>query len=319
MRLLRALLVATWSVGAASVFASDHRDAPIISLDTRADLADLYVFRAPADPSRMVFIVTMNHAAGIVSPDTFTPGIAYNVEIYNDDDFKPDVLFTVKFGKPENGLQGLKIKSKGGRDVFQAAGLVGAELDLGSGGRFRSGLFDDPFFFDAVGFHNGTLAPTGRDFYAGTNVNAFVIEVPTAALLRLPQTIIATRAFAKKGASDAVGRPLVSRFFLGEAHIRDLFNKAKLAKQDVFLASIAATLAPHYDPTQAALVADFLIPDVLPVDTAQPTGFFNGRKLDDDVADAMLGQLTNGAITSDGVPANDRSFTTVFPYLAAPH
>jgi len=29
--------------------------------------------------------------------------------------------------------------------------------------------------------------------------------------------------------------------------------------------------------------------------------------------------VTNGALTSDGVNANDNAFSSTFPYLAAPH
>ncbi len=322
MRFPGTVLFATCGVVVALVaapgFAADHRDAPLLQLDTRADLADFFVFQSPADLDRTVLIVTTNPGAGILSPDTFTAGVAYTVEIYNDDDFNPDVVFGVKFGKLQNGFQDVKIKSKGAPDLFQARGPVGSELDLGNGGRFTSGIFDDPFFFDVVAFETGQLQAPGRDFYAGTNVNAFVIEVPTSALTRPSQTTIATRAIAKKGAVDTVGRPLVSRLFL-PLGLRDRFNKTKLAKQDVFLPAITQTLSTYYNPTQAAALADFFIPDVLPIDTAQPTAYFNGRKLDDDVVDLMLVQLTNGALTGDGVGANDAAFQSIFPYLADPH
>ncbi len=300
--------------------ASDHRDAPILQVDTRADLADFYAFQSPADASRTVFIVTTNPAAGILSPDTFSAGVTYNVEVYNDDDFKPDVLFTVKFDKPKNGGQNVKLKSKGGSDLFQARGPVGGDLDLGNGGKFTSGLFDDPFFFDLVGFKTGHLqAAGGKDFFAGTNVSAFVIEVPTVALTRLPRTIIATRARAKKGAVDTIGRPLVSTFFISDPQARNVFNATPLAKQDAFLPVLTQTLASHYSATDAAALADFFIPDVLPIDTAQPSGYFNGRKLEDDVVDVMLAELLQEPAASDGVDANDAAFRGSFPYLALPH
>jgi hypothetical protein len=323
MRMRRTSVLATLplyaALVAAPVSAADHRDAPLLQLDTRADLTDAYAFQSPATPSNTVFVVATNPAAGILSPDTFTAGVSYTVEVYNDDDVKPDVRFTVKFGKPGAGGQGVKVKSKGAPATFQAQGLVGDELDLGGGGRFTAGLFDDPFFFDVVAFETGHLPhATGTDFYAGTNVDAFVIEVPTNALTRPPATVIATRVLAKKGAIDTMGRPLVSRLLVPVGQ-RDLFNRTKLAKQDVFLPIVMQTLASYYPSTQAATLADFFIPDVLPLDTAQPTGFFNGRKLDDDVADAMLALVTDGAITGDGVDANDAAFRTEFPYLADPH
>jgi len=67
-------------------------------------------------------------------------------------------------------------------------------------------------------------------------------------------------------------------------------------------------------PTAQAL-ADFLLPDVLTVDTSSSAGFPNGRGLADDVIDIELGLVTNGAVTSDCV-ANDSVFSNSFPYLA---
>ena len=49
----------------------------------------------------------------------------------------------------------------------------------------RAGLFDDPFFFDLQGFRETTSTGTlsfdnTRDFFAGQNVSAVVIEIPTS-------------------------------------------------------------------------------------------------------------------------------------------
>jgi hypothetical protein len=46
-----------------------------------------------------------------------------------------------------------------------------------------AGLFDDPFFFDLQGFRDtlntGTLSfDSERDFFAGQNLTAVVIEIP---------------------------------------------------------------------------------------------------------------------------------------------
>jgi hypothetical protein len=67
-------------------------------------------------------------------------------------------------------------------------------------------------------------------------------------------------------------------------------------------------------PTAGAL-ADFLLPDILTVDTSSSAGFPNGRRLADDVIDIELGLVTNGAVTTDCV-ANDSAFSGAFPYLA---
>jgi hypothetical protein len=47
--------------------------------------------------------------------------------------------------------------------------------------------------------------------------------------------------------------------------------------------------------------------------------FPNGRALTDDVTDTLLTvACNNGSKISDGVNANDKPFTTTFPYLASP-
>ena len=77
--------------------------------------------------------------------------------------------------------------------------------------------------------------------------------------------------------------------------------------------------ATAYTPTQVTAIANTLLPDVLTFQVGNAGGFLNGRKLSDDVINAEFGLLTNGAVTSDGVDANDRAFSATFPYLAAAH
>ena len=68
--------------------------------------------------------------------------------------------------------------------------------------------------------------------------------------------------------------------------------------------------------------AALLLPDALPVSLAGPTSFatLTGRALSDDAVDVAL-SVTVGieALKSDNVDANDKAFSALFPYLAAPH
>jgi hypothetical protein len=77
--------------------------------------------------------MTMNPVAGVLSPDTFAPGVKYEIEIYNDNDLKRDIVFTVKFGKVANGQQDVQVKAEGTADKQQAQGRVGDVLDRGGG------------------------------------------------------------------------------------------------------------------------------------------------------------------------------------------
>ncbi|MDX1661520.1 MAG: DUF4331 family protein [Gemmatimonadota bacterium] len=71
----------------------------------------------------------------------------------------------------------------------------------------------------------------------------------------------------------------------------------------------------------ASGIADFVLPDVQPVDLSQATAFPNGRKPSDDVitAELMLIFGDNEALNDDHVDGNDKAFLQTFPYLAAPH
>ena len=76
----------------------------------------------------------------------------------------------------------------------------------------------------------------------------------------------------------------------------------------------------------AANLAAILIPDVVTIDFSNPVTFPNGRRLEDDVVDAAVGLVLNrgnvlggGAGVSDGINANDRTFSSTFPYLAPPN
>jgi hypothetical protein len=83
---------------------------------------------------------------------------------------------------------------------------------------------------------------------------------------------------------------------------------------------VVDTLEIFYGPGNptVGVLADILLPDILTVDTSNPAGFLNGRGLADDVIDAELALVTNGAVTTDCV-ANDSAFSDSFPYLAPPN
>ena len=113
-----------------------------------------------------------------------------------------------------------------------------------------------------------------------------------------------------------MGRPAINTVLIPAAK-KDAFN-AGHPKDDVanYRADVIASITGLGNGAQAATLADTLLPDVLTFDTASTAGFLNGRNLSDDVIDAELGLLSNGALTTDFVE-NDTTFLTVFPYLAA--
>lgn len=120
--------------------------------------------------------------------------------------------------------------------------------------------------------------------------------------------------------ADRFGLPAIATVFIPTAK-KDAYNAALPAndRRD-YTADVIAVLTAFGHPDPAAL-AGALLPDIQPINTAQPTGFLNGRRLDDDVITAELGLIfgANAALNDDHVDANDVPFGRTFPYLAPPH
>ena len=101
-----------------TLYASSHREAPLISNDPLADNTDLYVFRSPCDTNNVVLIanyIPFEHPAGGPNYYNFGTGIRYEIHIDNNtatpgDDiiyrftFKqtsedPTTFFNIRLGK----------------------------------------------------------------------------------------------------------------------------------------------------------------------------------------------------------------------------
>ncbi|MDX1522103.1 MAG: DUF4331 family protein [Anaerolineae bacterium] len=311
------------SVNANPTGAADHLDAPAVQNDGRTDINDLYVFRSPTNPDRTVLIMSVNPLAGVQSPTNFRPWASYQFKIDTDGDAKPEEKIAVGFGKVrKNGEQRIRVRFNG-RTV--ARGWTGDTVRLRGGGKLIADVFDDPFFFDLAAFRNGlAFCPpdgdpntgTGADFFAGLNVSAIVLEIPSKKLGG--DNIGVWAAPRVKGKQvDRMGRPAINTVFIS-SDSKDDFNKGQPRNdQRDFRGEVVATLlALGNDQATADALADFLLPDILTVNTADPSGFPNGRGVADDVIDTELGLITGGAVPSDCVDANDVPFPGEFPYLA---
>jgi hypothetical protein len=86
-----------------NVFASSHREAPLIANDPLADNTDLYVFRSPDDPSKVTIIA--NYVPGQLpqgGPNYYQFGenIRYEIHIDNDVNTKgDDIVYRFTFDK----------------------------------------------------------------------------------------------------------------------------------------------------------------------------------------------------------------------------
>lgn len=315
-----------------SARAADHLDAPGATPpggDTRLDINDVYAFQSPSNPDNVVFIVTVSPAAGVIGETTFHPQASYDIKVDTNGNAKENVTFRITFSKANSsGVQRVVLKRvpPRGDTLRLASGQTGQTLAVRGGGQFYAGIFDDPFFFDLDAFR-GT---NGRSFCDGDEVNFFLGLNTLAIVLELPRSTFPDDTIGIWARTllisqiDRMGRPAINTVFIpknpfepNEASQKDRFNKTKpKLDQKRFRGEVEDTLALFYDSGDPTIddLADVLLPDILTVDTSSAAGFLNGRRLADDVIDAELAIVTDGAVPSDCVD-NDSSFSNSFPYL----
>ena len=78
---------------------ADHLDAPLVTLDGRLDINDVYAFQSPSNSENTVLVMTVNPLAGVLSSDTFHPIADYDFKIDNDDDDVEDIVYRLNFSQ----------------------------------------------------------------------------------------------------------------------------------------------------------------------------------------------------------------------------
>ena len=185
----------------ASLQAADHRDAPRIAEDGRADLLDVYAFVNPNN-SNVVFAATVNpFVIGGALQVAFSPDVLYQFKIDNDNDNKEDLVIQAVFtptvpgpqmvtilgpAKPRvRGPQNLQLNEK--RVLNFTGPANGTIITTNNGMRAFAGLRDDPFFIDLIwvlrllGLQPGgpiTSRDGGIDFFEALNASIVAVEVP---------------------------------------------------------------------------------------------------------------------------------------------
>ncbi|HEY7462900.1 MAG TPA: DUF4331 family protein [Candidatus Limnocylindria bacterium] len=335
------------------VDAADHLDAPTVKKDGRIDINDVYVFQG-SNASKTVLVMTVNPAAGILSPTTFRQGASYDFMIDTSGDAIEDFRYQVKFeGVRRNGAQKYAVyrRGHGDRDTLVRGAWTGTNTALAGGGKAFAGLADDPFFFDLARFNTfkatllgggglGDLGglvdctrtnPAPTNFFNGLNGSAIVLEVPDSALGGGTVKVWARTTIKENGMRTQVermGLPTINTVFNHTDATKDAYNRA-LPRNDVAdysddvsgVVELITTLAGTA-PDPAAYgdaIAGALLPDVITYDTTQPANFamLNGRALADDVIDVALTVVANTPL-SDCV-ANDSALRSSFPYVGLPN
>jgi Domain of unknown function (DUF4331) len=321
--------------------------------DPRLDLTELYVFPAPADPTRTVLILNANTFA---EASAFHPDAVYRINIDNDGDTETDMAVSIVFSEPADSRQRATVFLARGEEacspeavgdpIFSDAEVsFGPEPAIAESGpyRFFAGLRSDAFFVDFEGVLNlfdyeggknftvrsGDTKPspwTGTDRLADENVFAMVLELPTSELGGDPAVRVWGRVSVRRGDelvhADRAGHPTVSSFFNTD-DTKEEYNAAEPAQdRQRFMEQFVHVLGHtgDYSPEEAraAIDRDGLLPDMLSFDPSQPPGYPNGRQLTDHVVAHRLAFISKGEIPPDGLePHTD--LLEDFPYLGTPH
>ena len=314
-----ATLALVLAMSCSATFAADHGDDPALRFDTRLDVNDLYAFQSPSNADNTVIIMTVGPAAGVLGPSTFHPSAKFDIIIDNNGDARGDIRYRVRFGNPDtNNSQTVSIERRvrgGGREM--SAGVTGEDINLtGAGGTCHCAIKDDPFFFNLVGFRTFNLAAPANNFFFGLNTMSITLEVPSSSLTGDTSNIgVICRTLRGFSKQDRMGRPAINTVLIPGTR-KSEFNRGNPRRDNMDFRGDVVTnlLALGNDQATADALADFLLPDVLTIDTASTDGFPNGRRLEDDVIDIELGLLTGNAITTDNVD-NDSTFLNTFPYI----
>ena len=169
--------------------AADHLDPPQRTdpsvddtPDRAADLADVYAFYGDGT---VKLILTFAGPVPTTQAATFDPDVRYYINVSNEmPRTRTNFPILIQFGEDltQPGEQyGVRVSNVPGV-TGDITGPVETDL-MQDGVTVRAGLFDDPFFFDLQGFREtrdtGTLSfDSDRDFFAGQNITAVVIEIP---------------------------------------------------------------------------------------------------------------------------------------------
>jgi len=170
--------IAAWS--------ADHLDPPArtdpavdSTPDKPADIADIYAWHTDTS---VIVALTFAGPQATTLPATYDRNVNYQINISNRGSrTDTEIPIEVRFGQAGANQFGVQVSGLPG-----VTGVISGpvETDLFKDGvKVRAGLFDDPFFFDLQGFKDtrssGTLMfDKNRNFFAGQNLTAVVIEIP---------------------------------------------------------------------------------------------------------------------------------------------
>jgi len=198
----------TLGVGLHYSRAADHLDPPMrvdptpgqagTNADRNADIADLFVWHAGTGATATFTAILTFAGPNAPAANQAIPcdrDVLYTIHIDNTGDAMPELNLEARLASDDTS-RNCFISMRGlPGTTGTVVGRVEHTVPIAGGGQFFAGLRDDAFFFDLQGFRdtlsNGRLINTttnqpyiqnDRDFFAGKNTSAIVIELPLASV-----------------------------------------------------------------------------------------------------------------------------------------
>ena len=178
------------------LFASSHREAPLIANDPLADNTDLYAFRSPDDPNTITIIASYIPAEvpfGGPNYHTFGENIRYEIHIDNDVSTPmDDIIYRMTFSQVNEdpttffnirlGMENLKTtytleRSTNGGDTFETIVSNGIVPPNNIGPRSIESGVGLNTTYDALFQGAITTATTGERVFAGPTDDPFFVDL----------------------------------------------------------------------------------------------------------------------------------------------
>ncbi len=177
---------------AGTAVAADHIEAPGAAADPAADIADFYAWHTK--DGRVEAIITVASAGSSAASAVYDADVLYGIHIDNTGDAVADIDIWIRFGQDSKGEWGMQVLNLPGADSDTIEGPVETMIEAGTNLLVWAGHAEDPFFFDLEGYQNvlasGSLFngadlqfDSSRDFFAGLNVTAIVVEMDAASVV----------------------------------------------------------------------------------------------------------------------------------------
>lgn len=300
--------------------------------------------------------LTVNPDAGVSALESFREETVYAFRFDTNCDMIEDVAFKVVFSTPkaEEGrhpYQTYQVRRTTGSTVRNDAcgdllieGQTDEILEDGSGLLAYAGLAPDVSAADGIAsetFRSVLLreASYRRDIFQDRcmipmrrNNAAIVVEVPIKSIGWGHVTCWATASLIIQASEVQVCRcslPLLTNMF--DREMRDQYDRSAPKDDRSRFGTHIAAIGEHLSRLGSArrspakhgkMLADRLLPDVLPYELDTPASFsvtrFNGRGLADNPIDVMLALVAN-IVTTDEVAPGERRTRPWFPYFGSPY